>query len=83
MKTSKIKRVGHSRDRWENAKLHREKVAKKQERIDGLKDLLDTYELREKTVGLSTTEHESLLLARAHLRNARSQKAAYKPIFGE
>ncbi len=80
MKTTRQKRIPQC-ESWGSAKIHREKVAKKQERIDGLKDLLDTYELREKTVGLSTKEHESMLLARAHLRNARNQMEAYKPVF--
>ncbi len=82
MKTTRQKRTPQC-ESWGSAKLHREKVAKKDQRIQGLEDLVETYELREKAIGLSTTEHESLLLARAHLRNARSQRSAYKPIFGE
>ncbi len=82
MKTSKQKRIPQC-ESWGSAKIHRDKVAKKDARISGLEDLVETYELREKELGLSNEEHESLLLARAHLRNARNQKAAYKPIFGE
>ncbi len=82
MKATRQKRIPQC-ESWGSAKTHREKVAKKDARISGLEDLVETYELREKELGLSTTEHESLLLARAHLRNARNQKAAYKPIFGE
>ena len=82
MKATKQKRIPQC-ESWGSAKTHRDKVAKKDARISGLEDLVETYELREKSIGLSTIEHESLLLARAHLRNARNQKAAYKPIFGE
>jgi uncharacterized protein (DUF1800 family) len=82
MKATRQKRTPQC-ESWGSAKTHRDKVARKQKRIDGLEDLVETYELREKAIGLSTTEHESMLLARAHLRNARNQKAAYKPIFGE
>ncbi len=82
MKTTRQKRTPQT-ESWGSAKTHRDKVAKKDARISGLEDLVETYELREKELGLSTEEHESMLLARAHLRNARNQKAAYKPIFGE
>jgi hypothetical protein len=82
MKATRQKRIPQC-ESWGSAKIHREKVAKKDARISGLEDLVETYELREKTIGLKTEEHESMLLARAHLRNARNQKAAYKPIFGE
>ncbi len=82
MKTTRKKSIPQT-ESWGSAKTHRDKVAKKDARISGLEDLVETYELREKAIGLTTEEHESLLLARAHLRNARNQKAAYKPIFGE
>ncbi len=77
----KTHRTGHSRDHWGSAKIHREKVAKKDARISGLEDLVETYELREKTIGLNTEQHQSMLEARAHLRNARNQRLAYKPVF--
>ncbi len=75
MKTSKIKRTGHSRDHWGSVKIHREKVAKKQERIDGLKDLLKAYEDN------PDSDHEYVLHLRAQLRNAKNQMEAYKPVF--
>ena len=71
----KTHRTGHSRDHWGSAKLHREKVAKKQERIDGLKDLLDTYEKD------PNSDHAYVLHLRSQLRNAVNQMAAYKPVF--
>ncbi len=80
MKAPKQKRIPQC-ESWGSAKTHRDKVAKKNQRISGLEDLVETYELREKSIGLSTEEHESLLLARAHLRNARNQRLAYKPVF--
>ena len=60
---------------WGSAKTHREKVAKKDARIAGLEDLLETYELD------PNSDHTYVLSLRARLRNAKNQRAAYKPIF--
>ena len=63
------------RENWGSAKLHREKVAKKDARIAGLEDLLATYEAN------PDSDHDYVLHLRSQLRNARNQREAYKPVF--
>ncbi len=74
MKTTRQKRTPQC-ESWGSAKIHRDKVAKKQERIDGLKDLLDTYEKD------PDSDHAYVLHLRAQLRCAINQKLAMKPVF--
>ncbi len=55
-------------DDWESGKKHKERAIKKVQRIQGLKDLLDTHE-----ADPDTYDHEYVLSLRARLRAAQNQ----------
>jgi hypothetical protein len=59
---------------WDHDKIHREKVKRKAEKIQGLRALLEMWEERPDQV-----EHEYLLALRARLRSAENQLDVMKP----
>ena len=65
-----MSRQGASWDDWDAGKKHAIQVAKKQQRIDGLKDLLKMWE------PLDADNHEYVLELRAKLRAANNQMEA-------
>jgi len=62
-----MSRQGASWDDWDAGKKHALKVLKKQERIDGLKALLEEWE------PFDPDNHEYVLELRAKLRAAQNQ----------
>jgi hypothetical protein len=61
-------------DRWDQDKIHREKLIAKAQKIQGLRALLEMWEERPDEV-----DREYLLALRARLRSAENQFAAMKP----
>ena len=66
-----MSRHGAQWDDWEQGKAHKERAIKKVQRIQGLKDLLDTHESKP-----DTYDHEYVLKLRARLRAAQNQLEA-------
>jgi hypothetical protein len=60
-------RFGAQWDDWEQGKAHKARAIKKMQRIQGLKDLLDTHEAD------PDNDHEYVLKLRARLRAAQNQ----------
>jgi hypothetical protein len=63
-------RFGAQWDDWEQGKAHKARAIKKRQRIQGLKDLLDTHEAD------PDNDHEYVLKLRARLRAAQNQLAS-------
>ncbi len=60
-------RFGAQWDDWEQGKAHKARAIKKLQRIQGLKDLLETHEAN------PDYDHEYVLKLRARLRAAQNQ----------
>ncbi len=65
-----MSRQGATWDNWEQDKPHKKRMIKKMQRIQGLKDLLDTHEAN------PDNDHEYVLKLRARLRAAQNQLEA-------
>ncbi len=65
-------KLGGSWDDYGSGKVHKEKVVKKYERIQGLKALLATHEADE------NADHDYILSLRARLRCAKNQFIAMR-----
>ena len=65
-----MSRQGASWDNWEQDKPHKKRIIKKVERVEGLRDLLATWESD------PDADHEYVLLLRAKLRAAQNQLEA-------
>ena len=63
-------RFGAQWDDWEQGKAHKARAIKKMQRIQGLKDLLDTHEAD------PDNDHEYVLKLKARLRAAQNQLEA-------
>ncbi len=63
-------RFGAQWDDYEQGKAHKARAIKKMQRIQGLKDLLDTHEAN------PDNDHEYVLKLRARLRAAQNQLEA-------
>ncbi len=61
-------RFGAQWDDWEQGKAHKQRAIKKLQRIQGLKDLLETHEANP-----DTYDHGYVLKLRARLRAAENQ----------
>ena len=60
-------------DSYEHEQVHREKVIRKAQKIEGLRALLEMWEER------PDADHDYVLQLRAKLRSAENQLAAMKP----
>ncbi len=69
-------RQGASWDDWEQDREHKSRRIAKLQRIQGLRDLIETYEELEKTNGLTEKQYQEMLKLRARLRAAQNQLEA-------
>ncbi len=72
-------KLGGSWDDYGSGKIHKEKVVKKLERINGLRDLLKVWETHEAQNGNKDEDHKYVLELRAKLRCAQNQYEAMAP----
>ncbi len=68
-----MSRQGATWDNWEQDKPHKKRMIKKVERIEGLRDLLATWEAQDDG---NDSVHEYVLKLRARLRAAQNQLEA-------
>ncbi len=66
-------RQGASWDDYEESKQHKIRRIAKLQRIQGLRDLLETYDELEKTNGLTEKQYQERLKLRARRRAAQNQ----------
>jgi hypothetical protein len=69
-------RFGAQWDDYEQDKPHKKRMIKKVERIEGLRDLLATWEAHEEANGHRESDHREVLELRARLRAAQNQLEA-------
>ncbi len=69
-------RQGATWDNYEQSKPHKKRMIKKVERIEGLQDLLKTWEQHEEKNGFKASDHKEVLKVRAELRAAQNQLEA-------
>ncbi len=71
-----MSRQGASWDDYYQDQEHKARRIAKLQRIQGLRDLLDTYEEVEKSDGLTEKQYQEMLKLRARRRAAQNQLAA-------
>ncbi len=71
-----MSRTGAQWDDYEQAKESKARRIAKLQRIQGLRDLLETYERVEKDTGLTEKQHQEMLKLRARRRAAQNQLEA-------